>query len=76
MADFSDYKTSDNKGFRYIFVITGNFSKYLWTIPLKNENGQTIRNDFSNILRTSIRRPFKLERDRGADWYSSVFRTF
>ena len=36
LADFSDYKTSNNKGFGYIFVITDNFSKKLWAIPLQN----------------------------------------
>ena len=36
-ADFSDYKTSNNKGFRYIFVVIDNYSKYLWCIPLKNK---------------------------------------
>ena len=34
LADFSDYKTSNNKGFRYIFIIIDNFSKYLLAIPL------------------------------------------
>ena len=35
LADMIDYKISNNKGFRYIFIITDNFSKYLWAIPLK-----------------------------------------
>ena len=35
LADFSDYKTSNDKGFRYIFIIIDNFSKYLWAMPLK-----------------------------------------
>ena len=34
-AGIVDYKTSNNKGFRYIFVKIDNFSKKLWTIPLK-----------------------------------------
>ena len=29
LADMIDYKTSNNKGFRYIFVIFDNFSKLL-----------------------------------------------
>ena len=37
LADFSDYKTSNNKGYGYIFNIIDNFSKYLWAIPLKNK---------------------------------------
>ena len=28
LADFSDYKTSNNKGFRYNFVIIDNFSNF------------------------------------------------
>ena len=36
-ADMIDYKTSNNKGYRYIFIIVDNFSKYLWAIPLKNK---------------------------------------
>ena len=34
LADFSEYKTSNNKGFRFIFVIIDNFSNFLWAIPL------------------------------------------
>ena len=65
LADFSDYKTSNNKKFRYIFVIIDNFSKYLWAIPLKDKYSQTITDEFSNILSTSKRSPRKLESDRG-----------
>ena len=35
LADFSVFKSSKNKGFRFIFVIIDNFSKFLWCIPLK-----------------------------------------
>ena len=37
LADMIDYKTSNIKGFRYIFFIVDNFSKYLWAIPLKSK---------------------------------------
>ena len=53
LADFSDYKTSNNKGYRHIFIIFEKFSKYLWAIPLKNKYSQTITNEFSIILTTS-----------------------
>ena len=33
LADMIDYKISNNRGFRYIFVIIDNFSKYLWARP-------------------------------------------
>ena len=76
LADFSDYKTSNNKGYRYIFIIIDNFSKYLWAIPLKNKYSQTITNEFSNILTTSKRKPLKIESDRGSEFYNSIFQNF
>ena len=76
LADFSDYKTSNNKGHRYIFIIIDNFSKYLWAIPLKNKYSQTITNEFSNIITTSKRKPLKLESDRGSEFYNSIFQNF
>ena len=61
LADMVDYKKSNNKGFRYMFVIIDNYSKYLWVIPLKNKYSQTITNEFSNILTTSKRKPLKIK---------------
>ena len=71
-----DYKISNNKGFRYIFIIIDTFSKYLWGIPLKNKYSQTITNEFSNILTTSKRKPLKIESDRGSEFYNSIFQNF
>ena len=76
LADFLDYKTSNNKEFRYIFIIIDNFSKYLWATPLKNKYSQTITNEFSKILSTSKRQPNKLESDRGTEFYDSIFQNF
>ena len=76
LADFSDYKISNNKGYRYIFIIIDNFSKYLWAIPLKNKYSQTITNEFSNIITISKRKPLKLESDRGSEFYNSIFQNF
>ena len=76
LAYFSDYKTSNNKGFRYIFIVIDNFSKFLWAIPLKNKYSQTIINVFSNILSTSKRKPIKIESDRGSEFYNSIFQNF
>ena len=76
LADLSDYKTSNNKGFRYIFLVIDNYSKYLWAIPLKNKYSQTITNEFSNILTKSKRKPIKLESDREAEFYNSIFQNF
>ena len=76
LAGFSDYKTSNNKGYRYIFIKIDNLSYYTWAIPLKNEYGETITKEFSNILTKSKRKPLKLESDRGAEFYNSIFQNF
>ena len=73
LADMIDYKISNNKGFRYIFIVIDNFSKYLWGIPLKNKYSKTITDEFSNIITTSKRKPLKLESDRGTEFYNSIF---
>ena len=64
LAIFSHYKKSNNKGFRYIFLIFDSFSKDTWCIPLKNRHGETITRVFSNILTSSKRSPLKIESDR------------
>ena len=73
LADMIDYKISNNKGFRYIFIVIDNFSKYLWAIPLKNKYSQTITNEFSNILIKPKRKPVKIESVRGSEFYNSIF---
>ena len=59
LADILDYRTSNNKRYRYIFFVIDNFSKYLWSIPLKNKSSETILNEFSKFLTKSKRRLFK-----------------
>ena len=49
-ADFSDYRSPNNKGFRYIFILFDNISQYFWCVPLKIKNSKTITEEFSNIL--------------------------
>ena len=76
LADTIDYKITNKKGFRYIFVIIDDFSKNLGCVPLKNKNSKTVADVFSNILKTSKRSPIKLENDRGSEWYISDFQNF
>ena len=73
LADMTDYKVANKKGFRCIFVIKDNFGKCLWAITLKNKNSQAITRQLSNILSISKRSPLKLESNTGKEWYNSVF---
>ena len=38
--DMNDYGPENKKGFRYILIVIGNFSKFCWTLPLKNKYAQ------------------------------------
>ena len=37
LADFSEYKTTNNKGYRFIFVIIDNFSNFTWCVLSKKK---------------------------------------
>ena len=54
--DKLDFKVSNNSGYRYILGVIENFSKFIWCIPLENKYGETIKLEFSNILKTSRRK--------------------
>ena len=41
--DLKNYGPENNKGYRYVLVTIDNFSKFGWTLPLKNKNVQTIK---------------------------------
>ena len=76
ILDLNDYGPKNNRGYRYILVIIDNFSKYGWTIPLKNKNAQTIKDSFENILISSKRKPNLIESDRGKEFYNNIFQDF
>ena len=71
-----NYGPKNNRGYRYVLVIIDNFSKYGWTVPLKNKNAQTIKDSFENILTNSKRKPNLIESDRGKEFYNNIFQDF
>ena len=76
ILDLKDYGPENNKGYRYVLVTIDNFSKFGWTIPLKNKNAQTIKDSFENIIITSKRKPKLIETDRGKEFYNNIFQDF
>ena len=76
ILDLIDYGPSNNKGYRYILTVIDNFSKFAWTIPLRNKNSETITNEFSNIIKSSKRKPNMIETDRGKEFYNNTFKNF
>ena len=76
ILDLKDYGPENNKGYRYVLVVIDNFSKFGWTVPLKNENAQTLKDSFENILISSKRKPNLIETDRGKEFYNNIFQDF
>ena len=76
ILDLKDYGPENNRNYRYVLVIIDNFSKYGWTIPLKNKNAQTIKKSFESILISSKRKPNLIESDRGKEFYNNIFQDF
>ena len=73
LAELSDYKTLAIKKFEYMFIMIDKFSKFLWYTPLENKNSITIAGEFSIILTKSKRKSFKLEYERGKEWFNFLF---
>ena len=73
ILDPKDYGPENNRNYRYVLVTIDNFSKFGWTIPLKNKNAQTIKDSFENILINSKRSPNLIETDRGREFYNNIF---
>ena len=76
ILDLKDYGPENNRGYRYVLVITDNFSKFGWTVPLKNKNAQTLKNFFEKFLIGSKRKPNLAESDRGKEFYNKIFQDF
>ena len=74
LLDMNDYGIKNNKGHRYISVVTDNFSKFGWTYPLKNKYAQSITDVFfTKNIKTSRFKPNLLETDDGKEYVNKIF---
>ena len=76
VLDLKDYGPENNRGYRYVLVIIHNFSKFGWTVPLRNKKAIKIKDSFENILISSKRSPNLIETDRGIEFYNNIFQDF
>ena len=51
ILDLKDYGPENKRNYRYVLVVLDNFSKFGWTIPLKNKNAQTIKDSFRKYFK-------------------------
>ena len=70
MQAFSRY----NSGIKYLVNVIDVFSKYAWSIPVKNKTGIEITNAFKQIIKN--RKPKMLWVDQGSEFYNKTFQQF
>ena len=63
-----------NKGIKYLLCVIDLYSKYVFVIPLKDKKGISIVNAFNKIIKQSNRKPNKIWRDKGGEFYNNVFK--
>ena len=59
-----------NKGYRYILNVIDCFSKYAWSVPLKDKKGKTVLDAFKFIVNSSDRKPAYIWVDEGKEFYN------
>ena len=59
-----------NKGYKYMLNVIDVFSKYAWSIPMKNKTGVTTLEAFKKIAKQSDRIPKHLWVDKGLEFYN------
>ena len=76
ILDLKDYGPENYRGYRYVLVIIDKFSKFGWTVPLKNKSAQKIKDSFETILIGSKRKPNLIASERGKEFYNKIFEDF
>ena len=71
-ADLVDMREwiKQNKGFKYMLNVIDVFSKFAWSIPLKDKTGKTTLEAFRKIEKESGRSPKHLWVDKGLEFYN------
>ena len=59
-----------NKGFRYMLNVIDCFTKYAWSIPLKDKKGLTVLEAFKQIVKDFKITPKHLWVDEGKEFYN------
>ena len=62
--------SKENKGYRYMLNAIDVFSKYAWSVPLKDKTGMTVLNGFKQIVKESERKPKNIWVDQGKEFYN------
>ena len=72
ILDLKDYGPENNRGYRYVSVIIDNLSKFGWAVHLKKMLKQLKTLLKYNSI-NSQKKPKLNEKDRGEEFYNSIF---
>ena len=75
LADMQDL-SRDNQGHRYILTVIDVFSKFAWTIPVKDKGSKSMLDAFKELFRVSERVPKKLQTDMGKEFLNKEVQNF
>jgi hypothetical protein len=76
VADLIDMQkfAAENRGFRYIVVILDGFSKWLFTLPIKDKTGASLVRAFKFVFKKYKRKPSFLQVDPGTEFLNKPFK--
>ena len=66
-------KDSYDDGYKYVLFIEDCFTRYLWTVPLKDKKGLTVFNAFKSVIDSSKRQPNRIFCDAGKEFFNQHF---
>lgn len=75
LADFSALK-EDNDGYIFVFCVNDVFSRYAWTIPLKDKKAITVLEGIKSIFDSTERRPARIISDKGKEIQNNTLKRF
>lgn len=64
----------ENRGFRYILIVTDIFSKYVMVEPVKNKTGLEMSKALEKIFKKNNRIPKNMHTDLGKEFYNKNFK--
>ena len=73
-ADLVDMQewSRNNKGYKYMLNVIDVYSKYAWSVPLKDKKGDTTTEAFKYIVKNSNRIPKHIWVDKGKEFYNKI----
>ena len=76
LLDLNDYGLKNNKGYRYLLVVFGLFSRFGLTVRLYKKSAQIPKDSCGNILISSKRKQNLIESDDGKECVNEILTNF